>query len=212
MSRRFSPEPNTLSLFVARRNSGKTHLMRHLLREMARGGSFHWVRVVTPTAFNGEWAAVVGEAGVVDRFDEAYIDSILERQAATGGRSRGLLILDDCLGSANFQSALFTKIASAGRHYGLTVWASFQHYFKAPTVLRANADYLFVLGRPGERVAKALLDEYSPQGVFTEAAMRRYLLAATQDYGAVRVDNRRAGALGVVRAPRLISPFRLVST
>ena len=79
-------------------------------------------------------------------------------------------------------------------------------------MLRSNADYLFVLGRPGERVAKALLDEYSPQGVFTEAAMRRYLLAATLDYGAVLVDNRRAGALGVVRAPKYLAPFRLVST
>ena len=45
--------PN-LSLFIARRNSGKTHLQKHLLYILAKGQRFKWVLVVTPTAFNGE--------------------------------------------------------------------------------------------------------------------------------------------------------------
>ena len=50
---------------MARRNSGKTTLMKHLLGVLARGKKFHWVTVVSATAFNGEWATVVGERHVL---------------------------------------------------------------------------------------------------------------------------------------------------
>ena len=58
-----------LALFVARRNSGKSYLMRHLLHVLARGKKFRWVIVISPTKFNGEWSSVVGEEAVLDTFD-----------------------------------------------------------------------------------------------------------------------------------------------
>ena len=53
-----------LALFIARRNSGKSYIMRHFLHVLARGHKFKWVLVVTPTKFNGEWTAIVGEDNV----------------------------------------------------------------------------------------------------------------------------------------------------
>ena len=144
-----------LALFVARRSSGKTHLQKHLLYVLAKGGRFKWVLVITPTAFNGEWSAIVGEDAVLQVFDPEQVETLMQRQAELredGHDNPGLLILDDCLGSANFQSDLFTKIASAGRHYRITVWASFQQYHKCPTVIRTNADYLYIMGVQNERV------------------------------------------------------------
>ena len=138
-----------LALFVARRSSGKTHLQKHLLYVLAKGGRFKWVLVITPTAFNGEWASIVGAENVLPVFDPEQVETLMQRQAdlrEDGIDNSGLLCLDDCLGSANFQSDLFTKIASAGRHYRITVWASFQHYHKCPTVIRTNADYLYIMG------------------------------------------------------------------
>ena len=58
-----------LALFVARRNSGKTHLQKFLLYTLARAHRFKWVLVITPTAFNGEWSAIVGEDAVLTVFD-----------------------------------------------------------------------------------------------------------------------------------------------
>ena len=202
----------TLSLFFARRNSGKTFLMKHLVSVLARGRAINWIRVITPTAFNGEWAAIVGDDHVEPEFDEEWLDDLLRRQAdlkARGVNNPGLLILDDCLGSANFSSSLFTRIAAAGRHYGVTVWASFQHYYKAPTVLRSNADYVFVLGRPNERAIRGLYEEFSPQGINTWQALAQYLEGATTNYGAAVIDNTRAASLQVVRAPARGRPFRI---
>ena len=202
----------TLSLFFARRNSGKTYLMKHLVGVLARGKAINWVRVVTPTAFNGEWSAVVGEDYVEPEFDEEWLDDLLRRQAdlkARGVNNPGLLILDDCLGAANFSSSLFTRIAAAGRHYGITVWASFQHYYKCPTVLRSNADYVFVLGRPNERAIRGLYEEFSPQGINTWQALAQYLERATTNHGAGVIDNTRGGAALQIRAPANPRTFRI---
>ena len=57
-----------LCLFLARRNSGKSYLMRHLLHVLARGHKFKWVLVVSPTKFNQEWTSVVGDDAVLDTF------------------------------------------------------------------------------------------------------------------------------------------------
>lgn len=202
----------TLSLFFARRNSGKTFLMKHLVGVLARGKAINWVRVITPTAFNGEWGAIVGDDYVEPEFDEDWLDDLLRRQAdlkERGIENPGLLILDDCLGAANFSSSLFTRIAAAGRHYGITVVCSFQHYFKCPTVLRSNADYVFVLGRPNERAIRGLYEEFSPQGIHMWQALARYIERGTTNYGAVVVDNTRAASLQVIRAPAKPKPFRI---
>ena len=101
----FKIETPHLALFMARRNSGKTTMMKHLLGVLARAKKFRWVTVVSATAFNGEWAAVVGDRHVLPEFDPEWLDALLRRQAALkedGVDNSGLLILDDCLGTANF--------------------------------------------------------------------------------------------------------------
>ena len=45
---------NTLGLFIARRNSGKSYLMTHLLYLMAKAKNFNWVFVISPTKHTGE--------------------------------------------------------------------------------------------------------------------------------------------------------------
>ena len=50
-----------LALFVARRNSGKTWMMRHLLYTLARAQRFKWVLVICNTSFTGDWGAIIGE-------------------------------------------------------------------------------------------------------------------------------------------------------
>ena len=179
--------------------------MKHLLGILARGKKFRWVTVVSATAFNGEWAAVVGERHVLPEFDPEWLDELLRRQASLktdGVDNPGLLILDDCLGAANFQSDVFTRIASAGRHYGVSVWASFQHYHKCPPVLRTNADLVFVLNVNNDRVSKALFEEYGPPGFKDWQALKAYAAAASKDYGALVIDNSQSGRALVIRAPK----------
>ena len=197
---------------MARRNSGKTTLMKHLLGILAKNKKFRWVTVVSATSFNGEWAAVVGEKHVLPQFDPEWLDELLRRQAALkqdGIDNPGLLILDDCLGTANFGSEIFTRIASAGRHYGVSVWASFQHHFKAPTVLRSNADLVFCLNVQNDKVSKALYEEYGPPGFKDWQALKAFAAKASKDYGALCIDNSRGGKVVVIRAPKSARGFQI---
>jgi hypothetical protein len=202
-----------LALFVARRNSGKSHLMAHLLYTLAKGQRFRWVLVISPTAFTGAWADIVGKDYVHPEFDSDLLDELMEEQGALreeGVDNPGLVILDDCLGAANFQSDTFTRLAASGRHYGITLWISFQSYYKAPTVVRANSDYLFVMGVQNERVIKGLYDEFGGLGFETQAALRAYTATATRDYGALCVDNLdQKDPVKVVRAPAKLPQFRI---
>ena len=204
--------PN-LSLFLGRRNTGKSTLMVHLLRTLCKAQKFAWVRVYSPTAFTGVWAAIVGEDHVSAVFDADELESILESQASIrsrGGDNPGLVILDDCLGACSFQNDLWTRIASSGRHYGLTFWVSAQHVFKLPPVIRSNSDYTYVLGIQGDRVVKALYEEGGGLGCDTWQTFRERLAAAVRDYGALAIDSHdQKTPLKNIRAPSRLAAYRL---
>ena len=83
--------PN-LSLFLGRRNTGKSTLMIHLLLTLAKAQKFAWVRVYSPTAFTGVKLGGHCRRGdnVQAVFDNDELESIifLESQA-------GIRVLDD---------------------------------------------------------------------------------------------------------------------
>ena len=202
-----------LALYIARRNSGKSYLMRHLLHVLARGKRFKWVIVISPTSFTQEWGSIVGSDNVLSKFDPEQVGHLMDRQGELredGVDNPGLLILDDCLGAANFQSDLFTRIASAGRHYRVSVWVACQHMFKMPPVIRTNSDYLFILGTQNDRVIKALWDEFGGLGFDDWKAFRAHAAAAVKDFGSLVVDTHDAKSpVRCVRAPGKPAEFQL---
>ncbi len=198
-----------LGLFIARRNSGKTRLMKHLLSRIAP--AFRWVKVCSPTIFNGEWPGVVGEENCWPLLDEEWLDDLLLRQASLkerGVNNPGLLILDDCLGAARWSSAVITRLATAGRHYGVTIWASFQTYAAGNPILRQNADYTFILGQHTAQTYKALYEDQGPRGFPDEKAWAEHCRRATANYGALVVE--AGGNCAVVRAPARERPLRIL--
>ena len=79
---------NTLGLFIARRNSGKSYLMTYLLYIMSKANNFNWVVAVSPTKHTGEWSAIVGENEVKESFEAEWLKSILEQQALLRKKKR----------------------------------------------------------------------------------------------------------------------------
>jgi hypothetical protein len=191
--------------------------MRYLLHVLAREQRFDFVHVINPTSFNGEWSSIVGPDGVTNRFDEDTVFHLLDQLAdlcAADEKVQGLLILDDCLGAGcNFGSDLWTRIATAGRHYGLTVWISAQHLYKLPPVVRNNSDYMFLLGVQSEKVSKELHESFGGVGFNKSSELRAWILGATKDYGVALIDNTADGQAGApakrMRAPKMLRPFKL---
>ena len=205
-----------LALFVARRNSGKSHLAKFLLYTLARAQRFKWVLCICNTSFVGDWGAIIGEENVLPEFNGEQLENLMERQAQLreeGVDNPGLIIMDDLIGAAHFASDVFTRLACAGRHYKITCWIACQHLFKLPPVLRSNSDYLFILGVQNERVLKDLWDTFGGLGFDDVKALRAYALKATENFGALCVDNTSAGAKGsptrTVRAPTKLPLFKI---
>ena len=213
MAKKPTPVPlktPSLCVFQARRGSGKSHLMKHLTKLLAKANKFEWIRCVTPTAFNGEWSSCLGADAVHETLDTGWLEGLLDRQAAgveQGVRNRGLLILDDALGSVSFKSPIWTRIAASSRHYQVTVWVSTQHLFKLPPVVRYNADYVFVLGPQPKKTVQALWEEFQPRGVADEKEMAAKLAKMTADYGCCLIDVARL-AMHRIKAPARVD-FRI---
>ena len=205
-----------LALFVARRNSGKSHLAKFLLYTLARAQRFKWVLVICNTSFTGDWGAIIGEENVLPVFDGEQLENLMERQAQLreeGVDNPGLVIMDDLIGAAHFASDVLTRLACAGRHYKITCWIACQHLFKLAPVLRTNSDYLFILGVQNERVLKDLWDTFGGLSFNDVKSLRAYALKATENFGAMCIDNTSAGAKGspcrTVRAPAKLPQFRI---
>ena len=179
---------------------------------MSKGKKFDWVSVCTPTAFNGQYAQIVGENNVREQFDEKWLDTVLanQREAKRNGQlNPGLLILDDCVGHIAFNSNLFTRLATAGRHYNLTVWISFKIYTKCPPVLRSNADYVFILASMPEKTARAIIDEFTPEGFDTYRELQVFAKQALVNFGCLLIDRADESKIKCIRAPSSIVKFRL---
>ena len=190
--------------------------MRHFLHVLAKGRKFRWVLAVTPTKFNQFWSDIVGDDNVLDTFDPDQIATLFDRQAALredNVSNEGLLILDDALGACNLQSDLFTRMASAGRHYRVSIWLAAQHLFKIPPVIRGNADYVFVLGTQNDRVVKALWDEMGGLGFDSWRELRAYTARTVESYGALTVDTHDQRApVKTTRAPSRPAQFRIMQS
>jgi energy-coupling factor transporter ATP-binding protein EcfA2 len=199
-------KPGSISLFVARRGSGKTYLLKYLLGVLARSRAVCWIEVISPTSFNGEWSTVVGEKHVQAVYSEQWVEQLLAGQARlleNGTPNPGLLILDDCLGSVNLSRPVFTRLAAAGRHYGLTLFITSQHLWGLPPVLRQNADQVFVLGHPNTRTVSGLMEELAPRNIDTARQLAAVIKRATANYGALCISLAEGGRMVTVRAPAL---------
>jgi energy-coupling factor transporter ATP-binding protein EcfA2 len=110
----------TLNLIIARRGSGKSHLLRHLIYLLAKSQKFDGIHLVSPTAtFNGEYDDILPPEMISSTFVPDWFEAILASQAkliAKGIQNRLVILLDDVLGSTRFSQDIFTKIAVTGRH------------------------------------------------------------------------------------------------
>ena len=79
--------------------------------------------------------------------------------------------------------------------------------------MRTNADYLYIMGVQNERVLRSLWDEYGGLGFNDVKSLKVYALKATQNFGALCVDNTAAGSKGspvrIVRAPSKLPAFKI---
>jgi hypothetical protein len=201
------PSPD-LSIFSARRNSGKTHLITHMLSRVVACRRYGLIIVMCPTSFNQHYQKYT--KNIVPNFDERVIEQVIAKQRAAlegkGKRIHVLLVLDDCVGHTQFKNPVFELLASQGRHYLISVWLSTQHIKKCPPIVRNNADYLYLLGKQTLPVLKTFYEEFGAdfgdfEG-FVDAVGN-----ASKNYGCFIINNLKQ-TFHEFRAPAKIRGFR----
>lgn len=199
------PEP-TFCIFSAKRRSGKTHLITYMMYKFHP--LYQNLIIVNPTAFNGFYKKYTNN--IVGTFRDELLADLLEKQMVLtkkGVKNHVLLILDDCLSKANFNSKSFETIATAGRHYQISCWISTQHYMKIPQALRMNVDYMFLLSNQKGEVLKIVYDElggyFDDEKVFTTCVKKNLL-----NYGCFVLNNAE-GTYHRIQAPATLPSFYL---
>ena len=210
-SPKFTIKTPHLALFCARRHSGKSYLMRHLVQQLAKAKRFAWIYLISPTAFyNGEWDHI-GKDNITEEYKPSYVEKLMYscgNMRKKDPNYEGLIIMDDCLSTVKLDEATLCKLYTTGRHFGITLWISSQYLLTkiTPTILRSQVDYLFSFKQPKNAVEN-IYEAYAPEGVDSWKDLRDKLKESNRDYGCLVIDNFHDGQILTVRAPKVEAKY-----
>ena len=159
----FSIVNRCIGLF-ARRNSGKSILLRYLLSN--EKNSLDKCFCICPTeSVNRFYSDLIPEDCIFDKYDDVWVGLLItrltEQYKKSNKKPKILLILDDCISDASrFQnSPNLEKVLTRGRHIGLSVMITTQHVTGIPPIVRNNLDYIFC-GQMNRHSVEILSDEF----------------------------------------------------
>ncbi len=155
-----------LGLVIAKRGSGKSHMLNYMLIEQGLAKLYTRVLVLCPSG-DPTWDHLVNYGGkhpeltiqVSKICSEAVLQRVFEQQQQFALQSESaskpndlLLICDDAAFNARKASdgwaRMLEKIASNGRHALISLIVCCQNYNQAPPVCRTNADIFWLFKQP----------------------------------------------------------------
>lgn len=208
-SKQFQFSTPSVFLCVARKYSGKSHLIKYILYNLIQQQKFDYGLIISPTISNGQWG-VVPEEYQHDSWSDEVITRLINKQKAfakQGQKVECFLVLDDVLGSVNLGSKLFTFLITAGRQLGITVFLISQKWTSAiPPIVRQNSEYIILLRQPDAGVIKQLWIEYgSNYGTLQE--WMDLFKNDVQDFRALLINNwtqsnKKEDIYATIKAPK----------
>ena len=140
---------NKTIALVAKRNSGKSILLKYLIKEEIQ--NFKKIFVICPTNFNGFYNDWIQPNCIFENYDEEWIEKLISKMSFLNkGKNNDnadhiLLILDDCCSDTKFHgSSSIKKLFSRGRHSFISIIITCQMLHHIPPILRCNSDYLII--------------------------------------------------------------------
>ena len=139
---------NTPSLFLyaASPGSGKTWMIRWLTYNLVKEGQVDYVFVVCPTSDLNDSYDFVNSSYRHTNVTRSLLQKLIRFQSSPGAR-RMLLILDDCIGSLNFNWPEVNQLFTTYRHLKCTIMLTTQYIFRMPPLIRECAKYAFLFAQ-----------------------------------------------------------------
>ena len=196
---------------VAKRNSGKSCLLKHLVNSERH--KFSKIYCICPTEkINRFYSDIVNDECIFDSYDEKWVDKLINKMTeinsnkSTKERKNVLLILDDIVSDHNFhQSPTLKKLFIRGRHINIAIIITFQYLNLIPPVARNNMDFLFC-GQMNKQSVDLLMSEFISGDISKEEFIKMYN-RCTRDYNFLVINNNSVkdddlnSIYGCVKAP-----------
>ena len=184
---------NKIICFCAKRNSGKSQLLRYLVT--CSKNRFSKIFVICPTeSVNHFYSDLVPASNIFPQYKEEWVESLISKMTEiNSGKNDNeakhiLLILDDCCSDSNFhQSKTLKKLATRGRHIKIAVMITCQYIYQIPPVIRNNCDYIYV-GQMNQQGLKLLTDEFLMGNIDKKGFVDLYH-NNTNDYNFLVINN-----------------------
>jgi hypothetical protein len=184
---------NRTTSLVAKRNSGKSVLLKYLVESQRQ--DFSKIFVICPTeTINSFYKSLVDPSCIFDEWNEAWAEELIKKMTkinadtAVKDRKNILLILDDVMADTNFaNSPALKKIYLRGRHCGIGVIATCQYLYNLPPVCRNNCDWCIV-GQMNRQSVHLLSDEYL-SGDLDKPGFLKLYNSSTKDYNFLVINN-----------------------
>ena len=136
---------NKVICFTAKRNSGKSQLLRYMLLQTKK--QFSKIFVICPTeCINKFYSDIIPPENVFDQYSEEWVEALIKKMSEVNAGKTNKekkyveLILDDCCSDSNFhQSKSLKKLFTRGRHIGLGLLITAQYPYHLPPICRNNS-------------------------------------------------------------------------
>ena len=184
---------NKIICFCAKRNSGKSQLLRYLLLKSKH--LFKKIFVICPTeSVNRFYSDIIPKENIFDQYSEDWVENLIKKMTQINAgksdkeSSHVLLILDDCCSDTNFhQSKSLKKLATRGRHIKIGVMITAQYLFSVPPIFRNNSDTILV-GQMNTQSIHLLMSEFMMGDISNKDFLDLYH-SNTSDYGFLVINN-----------------------
>ena len=177
---------------VAKRNSGKSILIRYLINKQKH--LFSKIFVIFPTEkINPFYNTITQEDCIFDEWNENWVEELINSltkintHQPLSQRKNVLLILDDCMSDINYKgSRCMKQIYTRGRHFNLSIIATCQYLNSLPKICRSNCD-LIITGQMNLSSIEMLSNEYCSN--LEKKEFISLFNRTTKDYGFLVINN-----------------------
>lgn len=214
---------NTVVCLYGRRGSGKSTMLKHLLR--LKQHIPHGLVCSATEKATGDLGRHIPGAYIRSEYDDKITKDVIkfQRKAASryteGDRKLpppAFLVYDDTMFDKRFPASPETRrLFMNGRHYNIFTLITSQYSMDLPPAMRANIDYVIMFNEPTRQNRVRLYNNFG--GIFpTFDHFERVFLATTEDFHCMVISNvsqshRVSDVCFRFKCPETMPPFAIGS-
>ena len=144
---------NRSIVIIAKRNSGKSHLLKSMLKYSIEIKEFDKIYCISPTEkINKFYSEIIPQNCIFNLYSSEWVLSLIEKMSKINeGKTQQsqspincLLILDDCTTDVNMhQEKAIKMLYTRGRHSFIAICVISQNLKSVPPSIRNNSDFIF---------------------------------------------------------------------